>query len=336
MQAETLAIYDLDEEYANSLMEYISAKPGIPFKTVVFTDKQGLLQYVKENGIEVLLVSDTAMEEEIAAQNIGKIILLSPGKILPKYIDYDSVFKYQSGEIIMKKVLEYYVDVHKDYGMVPMSKDETEIIGVYSPVGRIGKTTFALILGQVLSSENSVIYIYMEEFSAFDKIFGQSYSGDLSDLMYFFKQNPEVISIKLQAIVNNIHGLDYVPPLLFCEDLRNLETGEWIKLIEKIVATGTYDKIILDLSSMVRNIFELLDICDVIYMPINDEKISLMKVAAFEECILKNEKVHLLDRTIKIKLPQTVRQTCDEDYLEKQLWGELGNFVRKIIKEEVD
>lgn len=334
MQTGTLAICDLDEEYANNLMEYIGAKQGMPFKAVVFTDKEALLRYAEENDIEVLLISDKAMEEDIANHNIEKIILLSSGKILSQYVDYDSVFKYQSGENIVKEVLEYYVEVHRDYGMIPMTKGDTEIIGVYSPVGRSGKTTFALTLGQVLATDSSVLYINMEEFSAFDKMFGVSYSGDLADLMYFFKQNPEVLPIKLQAIVNNIHGMDYVPPLLFCQDLRNMETAEWIKLIDKIATTGTYEKIVLDLSSMVKNIFEMLDICDVIYMPISDDKISLMKVAAFEECLLRNENEKLLNSTVKVKLPHTARQTWDEDYLEKQLWGEMGEFVRKILKEE--
>lgn len=334
MQKGILAIYDLDKEYANHLMEYINAKQGMPFKVMVFTDKQALFQYVEENGIDILLISDKIMEKEIAEQNIEKIILLLSGKILSEQMNYDYIFKYQSGENIVKEVLEHYVEMHKNYGMIPISKGNAEIIGVYSPVGRTGKTTFALTLGQVLASENPVLYINMEEFSAFDKVLGQSYGGDLSDLMYFFKQNPEVLSIKLQAIVNNLHNLDYVPPLIFCEDLRNLDTAEWITLIERIAVTGTYDKIILDLSNMVKNIFEMLDICNVIYMPICDDQISLMRVSAFEEYILRNKDERMINRIVKIKVPQTSKQTWDENYFERQLWGEMGEFVRKILKEE--
>lgn len=334
MQTGTLVICDLDEEYATSLMEYISGKQSMPFKVIVFTDKAALHKYVKDNYVDILLICDEAMGMDIATGNIGKTILLSPGEISSEYIDYESIFKYQSGESIVREVLEYYVDVHKGCGVISTSKGDVEIIGIYSPIGRTGKTTFALTLGQVLAADNSVIYINMEEFSAFEKILGQSYGGDLADLMYYFKQNPEVLSIKLQAIVGNIHGLDYIPPMTFCQDLRNVETKEWVNLIEKIAATGVYDKIILDLSSMVKDVFEILDICDVIYMPINDDQISLMKIAYFEECMLKSEKEELLNRTIKIKLPPVEGKNWTEDYLEKQLWGKLGDFVRKIVKEE--
>lgn len=333
MQTKVLAIYDLDEDYANHLMEYISDKQGFPFKVIVFTNEEELVKYVAKNHIEILLVLDEAMKENIDKENIEKIILLSSGEILAEHVDYDYLFKYQSAESIVKEILECYADIHKGE-VLPICKGSAEIIGVYSPIGRVGKTTFSLTLGQVLASDSSVLYINMEEFSAFEKIFLQSQRGDLSDLMYYYKQNPEVLSIKLQAIVGNIHGLDYVPSMEFSEDLRNLEAREWITLVKKIAEMGTYDKIILDLSNMVRNILDVLDICDLIYMPITDDRISLMKISVFEECVLRSEKENLLNRIVKIKLPQSIKQEWEENYLEGQLWGELGDYVRKIVKEE--
>ena len=56
--------------------------------------------------------------------------------------------------------------------------DDVEVIGVYSPIGRSGKTTFAITLGQVLAKEKETLYINMEEFSALSKIFNKEYSGD--------------------------------------------------------------------------------------------------------------------------------------------------------------
>lgn len=333
MKTGVLAIYDLDVEYANCLMEYISAKQGIPFKTVVFTEKDALLEYVSENYTDILLISASEMDNSLMSQNIGKIILLSSGNIFSEYIGYSSIYKYQSTENIVREVLDYYVDVRKDKGMVSVSKGNADIIGVYSPVGRTGQTTFSLVLGQVLAADYSVLYINMEEFSAFDKILGKSYPGDLSDLMYFFKQNPEALSIKLQAIVNNMHGMDYIPPLLYSVDLRNINTEDWIQLIQKISATGLYDKIVLDLSSMVRDVFQILDMCSTVYMPIHDDRISLMKVSAYEEYLLKNEKEELVNRTVKIKTPQKENEGWDEDYLEQQLWGSMGDFVRRMLRE---
>ena len=63
MQTKVLAIYDLDEDYANHLMEYISNKQGFPFKVIVFTNEEELVKYVAKNHIEILLVLDEAMKE---------------------------------------------------------------------------------------------------------------------------------------------------------------------------------------------------------------------------------------------------------------------------------
>lgn len=333
MKEGTLAIYDLDGDYANCLIEYISDKQRMPFSAIAFTKKSELLNYAMDNYIDILLISAVSMEPDIGELDIGKIILLSSGNVLSEYIGYSSIYKYQSTENIIREVLNYFVDVHQEGGMVAVSKGDTEIIGVFSPLGRTGKTTFALTLGQVLSSEYSVLYINMEEFSAFDKILEKEYSGDLADLMYFYKQNPEVMTIKLQTIVKRIHGMDYVPPLLFSEDLRNIESKEWINLIEKIARTDVYDKIVLDLSNMVKNVFEVLDICDLIYMPIDDDRMSLMKISAYEEYLLKTEREDIMNRTVKIKVPKVDVGKWDDNYLEQQLWGPLGDFIRKMLRE---
>lgn len=333
MKTGILAIYDPDADYANGLMEYISDKQGIPFKTVTFTEKDILLNFVSKQHIDILLISSFSMEERIGQLDIGKIILLSPGSIFSEFTGYSWIYKYQSAENIVREVLNYYAEIHNNDGIVSISRGNMEIIGVYSPLGRIGKTTFALTLGQILAADAPTLYMNMEEFSAFDKIMAKSYPGDLSDLMYFYKQNPESVPIKLQAVVDSIHEMDYIPPLLFSQDLRELNTEEWVSLIQKIASTGTYEKIVLDVGSMLKNVFQILEICNSIYTPINDDRISLMKIAAYEEYLLKNEKEDIVNRTIKIKTPKAGEETWDEDYLEQQLWGNLGDFIRRMLRE---
>lgn len=333
MQKGTLAICDLDEAYTDSLLEHISEKQGLPFSTIAFTKKDALLKYMETHSIDLLLITDTNMDQNIALHDIGKILILSTGRILLEYAEYESIFKYQSAESILRELLNHYVEIHEKKGEISREGSTAEIIGVYSPIGRVGKTTFALTLGQILATDYKVLYINLEEFSAFDKILEHSYPGDLADLMYFFKQNPESLPIKLKAIVNSIHGMDYIPPLVYSGDLRNLDTGEWISMIQIIARTGGYQKIILDMSNMIKNVFEMLEICKYIYMPIRDDKLSLMKISAYEECLLRNENEKMIEKTIKIKLPKSGEQAWENNYLENQLWGVFGDFIRKIVKE---
>lgn len=335
MKTGMLGIYDVDSNYANSLMEYISDKRGIPFRTVAFTELEALKEFAEKREIDILLISAAAMTHDIAEYNIGKIILLTDGNVFAEYISYASIYKYQSSENIIREVINYYVDISTAEGVGSVLVDDVEVIGVYSPIGRSGKTTFAITLGQVLAKEKETLYINMEEFSALSKIFNKEYSGDLSDLMYFYKQNPESLPLKLKAIVNSINEMDYIPPSMFSNDLRSLDSSVWLGMIQAIINSGMYKTIILDLSNMVKDIYEVLEFCNVIYMPMNDDRMSLMKISEFEEFIFKTEQEELLDKIVKVKLPICNENQWDEDYFDKQIWGSLGDFIRKLLKEEV-
>ncbi len=328
-----LAIYDLESGYADSLMQYIHQKQNMPFKTVAFTNKNALYEYLKEHHIDILLISVTDMEKELEDEDIEKIILLSNGKIFSEYIGYASIYKYQSSERIIREVLDYFVEVHNCENIVTNISQSVEIVAVYSPVKRIGQTILSLTLGQILANDFTTLYINMEEFSAFDKIFHQSYEGDLSDLMYFYKQSPDILPIKLKAIVNTIHKLDYIPPLVYSKDLRNIDTGDWVELIKSVVATGMYEKIVIDLSSVVADVFSILDICSKVYMPTINDMVSSMKISAFEEYLVRSENSEIIDKIIKVNMPRLHMDIEDESFLDRYLWNEFGDYVRSILKE---
>ncbi|MCI9617915.1 MAG: hypothetical protein HFG31_07950 [Eubacterium sp.] len=328
-----LAIYDLESGYADSLMQYINQKQNMPFKTVAFTNKNALYEYLKEHHIDILLISVTDMENKLEDEDIEKIILLSNGKIFSEYIGYASIYKYQSSERIIREVLDYFVEVHNCENIVTNISQSVEIVAVYSPVKRIGQTILSLTLGQILANDFTTLYINMEEFSAFDKIFHQSYEGDLSDLMYFYKQSPDILPIKLKAIVNTIHKLDYIPPLVYSKDLRNIDTGGWVELIKSVAATGMYEKIVIDLSSVVADVFSILDICSKVYMPTINDMVSSMKISAFEEYLVRSENSEIIDKIIKVNMPRLHMDIEDESFLDRYLWNEFGDYVRSILKE---
>lgn len=315
------------------MTNYISDKTGMPFTTIGFTDKQALVKYTKDRYIDVLLIAFILIEDEIERLNIGKIIILSEGEIPAEYNNYLFVYKYQSVESIIKKVLDYFADISKEYLSLSHIEKSTQIIGIYSPQCGMNYTIFTLILGQILARQYSVLYINMEEFAVFDKIFCKNYARDLADLMYFFKQNPKTLPIKIKMIAESFQDMDYIPPLLFSQDLRNLDTKEWTSLIMEIANASVYEIIVLGISNMVSNIFDLLEMCNTIYMPVSENQYSLMKVSAYEEFLFKTEREDIVNRTIKVQIPELGGGEWNENYLVEQLWGPMGEIVRKAINE---
>ncbi len=330
MNGSKLVIFDLEELYANHLMDYISDKKGMPFQTVVFTRKLEMLEYLANNSVDILLIEATQMCEEITKFDIGKIILLSDGSILSEYIGYDSIFKFKSAENIVREVLDYFVDLRKDYSPLSTSSAKAEVIGVYSPVGRCGKTSYALALGQVLAEEYKSLYINLEDYASFEELTDINCPSDLSDLMYYFKQNPEMIAIKLQAIVRTVNNLDYVAPIFYAKDLRDIETPEWIKLIDSIARAESYEKIIVDIGTMLGDIESMLEYCDTVFLPTTKDYLSVRKVETFKTILDRGGKKQLLDKLIEVQLPSV--DEMNEFSAEVLEVSKLGEFAKEQIR----
>ena len=161
------AVCDTEMEYARNFMEYLNQKRNIPFEVHAFSSAEMFLEFAKNNETEILLISDKAMKEEIRRYPIRQIIILSEGVHSPVLDQYPAVYKYQSSEKVIREVMACYgVENGVDTSPALLPKKEMRIIGIYSPVGRTQKTSFALTMGQILAKERAVLYLNMESYSS--------------------------------------------------------------------------------------------------------------------------------------------------------------------------
>lgn len=79
---------------------------------------------------------------------MGKLIVLTEGIKSPELGAYAGVYKYQSSAQIVREVMACYGEERSVLPVQsPVLKKATQILGVYSPVGRCLKTSFALTPG---------------------------------------------------------------------------------------------------------------------------------------------------------------------------------------------
>ncbi len=71
---------------------------------------------------------------------------------------------------------------------------------------------------------------------------------------------------------------------------------------------------------------------DVIYMPVKDDCISASKLEEFEEYLRAAGQEKVLGRIQKLKLPYHNSFGRRETYMEQLLWGELGDYVRRLLR----
>ena len=337
MKRNIFAVCDLEVDYALNFMDYMNRKKNIPFEIQAFTSVENLIAYGKQTHIELLLISGRAMCREVRDLDIGKIIILSEGVHPPELDQYPSVYKYQSSSDVLREVMACYGAEKKTVAdQIAVLKKTTEIIGIFSPLGRCLKTSFALTLGQILAKERAVLYLNMEEYSGFEELFEKEYPYTLSDLLYFVKQGSTGIAVKMNGMAESMGNVDFIPPVQSPEDIRGTSWQDWEHLLQEIILHSSYEMIVLDIGNGIEEVFQMLDMCTTVYTPIKTDKMSRSKLAQFEELLSVRDYPQILSRMVKLNLPYGQEVLAEPFRAEQLVWGTLGDFVRELLgKDEV-
>lgn len=333
MKKQIFAILDLELTYACNLMEIFADRRSIPFETLIFSSVESLEEYTKNHTIDLLLVSTRMMCERLRQLDIRKIVILSEGELLKEYEEYPAVYKYQSSDNLVAEVMSYYA-CHASPQVRFLKKRNTKIIGIYSPVGRCGKTTFALTLGQILAERHPVLYLNLEDYSGFGSLLEVQPPSDFSDVMYFVRQNKGSVVLKIHAAVQKLGNLDYIPPAFSSGDLREIRSPDWLRLLEELENGSTYGTILLDFGQTVQELFQMLSVCSCIYMPVCSDVMAKAKIDQYENLLKEMEYEEILEKTKKLTLPFVTVSSVGEYALEKLTEGEMGRFVRNLLIEE--
>ena len=180
-----MAVYDEDALYARRLAEYVNRRETIPFTAMAFSDLERLREYADSHEIEILLVGEK-VKGAAAEVKAGLKMVLCGGEFSAEK-EETSVYRFQSGEGIMREVMTCYCTAPPEPALA-LAGMGAQILGVYSPVNRCGKTAFALTLAQVLSRTESVLFISLEEFAGLEAVLGGEVKHDFSDVLYLFCQ----------------------------------------------------------------------------------------------------------------------------------------------------
>ena len=234
MDVKIFAICDAEKRYAEKLMEAFCERKNFGFQVHAFSRVEELKLFAEHTQIEVLLISGKVMSETVSCLNIGKIILLSDGDVYEEFSDYESIYKYQSADHIMKEVLCYYAEYARPLTGMYYGKQEFEVYGVYSPVGRCGKSALAESLAGHFGRKKKTILLDLQSFSASMEQLSTGELWDLADIIYFLRQGKKTFLYKLSSIVRSKPFFDHILPMKNPADLRSVTLAEWTELLEKL------------------------------------------------------------------------------------------------------
>ena len=323
-------ICDIQEEYSEHLFQILSERFEGEYQFHIFHDLQKMMEFFEKNIAEILVIGEEYGNEVIGKTGARKKFVLTgiPGE--RNGSESISLFRYQSAEGMIRMIRKYTDSKKKSKrkpgteqsGMTGIEKnaepehssekrgavrlrDEPMVrgmIGIYSPVHRIGKTKFALRLGQKLARQIPVLYLNLEGYSGGAHYFQEGADKDLGDLLYFLKQERDDWGLKLTAMAVRKNGMDYILPMKNEQDLRSVRGEEWIRLLDMIMEKCLYEAVILDLGDAVCGLYDILRKCDRIYTPYICESAAEAKMEQYEENLRTAGYADILTKTVKKRI----------------------------------
>lgn len=208
-------------------------------------------------------------------------------------------------EETFEKTEKYAVEGNMSQKGKKRIRDEPDVkglIGVYSPIHRIGKTEFALCLGEKIAEKVPVLYINMEGYSGNDFYFQNGKNQDLGDLLYYLKQERVDYGLKTSLMTGQYEKLDYIMPIANEKDLREVTKEEWLTFLDTIMEQCIYQTVILDLGDCILGLYEILKRCDRVYTPFIQDEISMAKMRQYEENLKASGYSDVLKHTVKRRM----------------------------------
>ena len=330
MKRKILAVCDSEEEYTSRMQEFLCTREELPFEIHAFTDTEKLEVSSKKEEIEILLISESDYSEKIREFPIENIYLLNESG-QTEYENVEQISKYQPSEKILGQVLDFY-SKRKELPRKIKAKFPVNVIGVYSPVGRCLQTSFSLAMGQILAKKHKVLYLNFESFSGLGQILQHDMEMDLTDLLYYYTNTRERFRYRLENSLQTLNGLYFVPPAVSFLDLQSITAQTWLELLMAIEEEGMFEYIILDLSDCIQGLLELLRRCNLVYTILKDDNMAAAKIHQYEEFLEDMDYGDILDKTKKQKMPY-IRKIAPK--LEQITYGELGEYVRRMLREDM-
>ncbi len=338
MKSHIFAICDPHPLYAGRLAAYLTENRCTPFEVHAFTDTEALLAFAAGHSLELLLIAPEAVTEQTGQLACGRQILLVdtvPGPSR-KGESVLSVYKYQAADSLIAEVLDLYRQTAPGPGLLPDLHEKVAIYGVYSPIHRCGKTSFALTLGEVLAETGQTLYLNTESFSGFENLFGKTWENDLLDLLYFFREQDGSLIYRLHSLVQTFHRLQFVPPASCAGELAGVTQEEWLSLLDTLPAVGGYDNLVLDLGESMGGLYSVLRRCSLVFMPVLEDRVSMAKLSQFEQQLSFQDSLTLQGKIRKIHPPvlPVPADASGKDLLRQFVLGENGSYVRKLLRLE--
>ena len=194
MESKNLVICDPETKFASAFAQYLTRQKELAVRVRTCSDLSYVLAIQEKEKIDFLFISSEYPEDSRKQVKAGMVFIIAPEREVALENQEVPIYKYQPGDQILAEMIRQcsMSGDEKQIFLKITGKKNCRVIAVYSPVRRIGKTTYAI-------------------------------------------REQSNIGTVLTTIVRHSENLDYIVPMPVSEDIKEIDSEEWIRLIQKII-----------------------------------------------------------------------------------------------------
>lgn len=270
-----------DYHYVINLMEFVNSYQEGRITLIAFSSPEAMREYLGKHYLDGVLLGDD-VEIDWSVEGVSVLRLTEKRKY-----GEAGIYKYQSGEAIAGDILRCLKV--SDYDSRGMQK---VFFGVYSPLGRCGKT--GLAKGLCYNSPGS-LYIAMEEY-------GRRSSLGEEILYNLIFQNNNILKL-LSELKDNRYGFREVTGILSYQDIRHLKKENISWLRELLMGGCDYSRVVFDIGAAALWSIDILGEMDRVYVPVLEDEASGVKLQAFRQVLTGQEYSGVSEKLVYLNVP---------------------------------
>lgn len=160
MESKNLVICDPETKFASAFAQYLTRQKELAVRVRTCSDLSYVLAIQEKEKIDFLFISSEYPEDSRKQVKAGMVFIIAPEREVALENQEVPIYKYQPGDQILAEMIRQcsMSGDEKQIFLKITGKKNCRVIAVYSPVRRIGKTTYAIRLGRKLAKEANVLY----------------------------------------------------------------------------------------------------------------------------------------------------------------------------------
>ena len=305
MRKLNLVIADSDENYINSLENYLMVHYSKRFDVYTFTTSEYLTAFLDSNEkrTDILLYCPHIFSVPVSLQKTVVSIAFVDNILSGTLDNSTSVYKFQHTEKLISDILRIYSNNGGD-NIIFSGQKNTLTAAVFSSAGGAGKSSIAVGCSVMCARRGmKVFYLNLENVPSTTLYFKGNAEENFSNIIYYLKDRKHNLSMMLEGArsVDPDSKVNYFLPPDNILDMQELEPDELERLIRQIQTSAQYDAVFIDMAgglSLLNSV--VLKICDAIIQVCQPGEISSCKNISMASGLDILERKYSIDLTGKI------------------------------------